>query len=235
MSYCVNCGVELDSSLNHCPLCNTPVINPNELKKIADAVPPFPEQRGEVDTVKRRDFTLLIGIILTATSASCLLLNLLVFTGSLWSLFIIGACLLLFIVLLPAITTLHLPMYLSLALDGAGIAFYLYLISFTTADQHWFFALAVPIVGLCTILCEIFAILMKHFRVSYLTTTLYFFVETALLCMGLELLIEHFLTKPMRLTWSAIVLTVCAVISITLLTILSRQRLREAVRRRLHF
>ena len=142
---------------------------------------------------------------------------------------------LLFIVLLPAITTLHLPMYLSLALDGAGIAFYLYLISFTTADQHWFFALAVPIVGLCTILCEIFAILMKHFRVSYLTTTLYFFVEAALLCMGLELLIEHFLTKPMRLTWSAIVLTVCAVISITLLTILSRQRLREAVRRRLHF
>ena len=111
MSYCVNCGVELDSSLDHCPLCNTPVINPNELKKIADAVPPFPEQRGEVDTVKRRDFTLLIGIILTATSASCLLLNLLVFTGSLWSLFIIGACLLLFIVLLPAITTLHLPMY----------------------------------------------------------------------------------------------------------------------------
>ena len=137
--------------------------------------------------------------------------------------------------LLPAITTLHLPMYLSLALDGAGIAFYLYLISFTTTDQHWFFALAVPIVGLCTILCEIFAILMKHFRVSYLTTTLYFFVETALLCMGLELLIEHFFTKPMRLTWSAIVLTVCAVISITLLTILSRQRLREAVRRRLHF
>ena len=67
MSYCVNCGVELDSSLDHCPLCNTPVINPNELKRIADAVPPFPEQRGEVDTVKRRDFTLLIGIILTAT------------------------------------------------------------------------------------------------------------------------------------------------------------------------
>ena len=31
MSYCVNCGVELESSLTECPLCNTPVINPKEL------------------------------------------------------------------------------------------------------------------------------------------------------------------------------------------------------------
>ena len=28
MSYCVNCGVELDGSLQACPLCNTQVINP---------------------------------------------------------------------------------------------------------------------------------------------------------------------------------------------------------------
>lgn len=33
MSYCVNCGVELDRSLRACPLCNTPVINPRELEQ----------------------------------------------------------------------------------------------------------------------------------------------------------------------------------------------------------
>lgn len=33
MSYCVNCGVELEASLKECPLCNTPVINPKELEK----------------------------------------------------------------------------------------------------------------------------------------------------------------------------------------------------------
>ena len=32
MSYCVNCGVELDNSTLKCPLCDTPVINPNILK-----------------------------------------------------------------------------------------------------------------------------------------------------------------------------------------------------------
>ena len=34
MSYCVNCGVKLEESLTKCPLCNTPVINPNILKKM---------------------------------------------------------------------------------------------------------------------------------------------------------------------------------------------------------
>ena len=31
MSYCVNCGVELQKSEPRCPLCGTEVLNPNEL------------------------------------------------------------------------------------------------------------------------------------------------------------------------------------------------------------
>ncbi len=30
MSYCVNCGVELQKSEPRCPLCGTEVVNPNE-------------------------------------------------------------------------------------------------------------------------------------------------------------------------------------------------------------
>lgn len=30
MSYCVNCGVELEKACKSCPLCDTPVINPRE-------------------------------------------------------------------------------------------------------------------------------------------------------------------------------------------------------------
>ena len=52
MSYCVNCGVELEPSLKKCPLCNTPVINPNELQKIGEAVSPYPIKTGQVDVVK---------------------------------------------------------------------------------------------------------------------------------------------------------------------------------------
>ena len=37
MSYCVNCGVELEASLRECPLCHTPVIN---LKEAGKEFPP---------------------------------------------------------------------------------------------------------------------------------------------------------------------------------------------------
>ena len=41
MSYCVNCGVELNSNEKRCPLCSTPAINPNIDNKQMD-FPPYP-------------------------------------------------------------------------------------------------------------------------------------------------------------------------------------------------
>ncbi len=234
MSYCVNCGVELEPSLKSCPLCHTPVINPNELQK-AQVPSPYPKERGQVDVVKRRDFGILTSIVLIATSLSCLLLNLFVFSGSMWSLFIIGACLLLFVLVFPVVIYTKLPIYIYFLFDGTAVGVYLYLITFNTADDRWFTKLALPIVALITILVEIFSLLLRSFSVSFLTTSLYFFAEAAVLCVGIELLIDHYTGMPLRLVWSAIVLTVCSVIIVLLITLLSIRRLRDAVRRRLHF
>ena len=234
MSYCVNCGVELDSSINSCPLCHTPVINPSELQK-AGAHSPYAKEKGQVDVVKRNDWAVLTSIVLIATSLSCLLLNLFVFTGTPWSLFIIGACLVLFVLVIPVVIYTKLPIYISLLFDGVAVGIYLYLITFNTVSSEWFMGLALPIVALITILVEILALLIRTFPVSIITTALYTFVAIAFLCMGVELLIKHYYNAPLHLVWSAIVLTVCGVISILLITVLSKHRLRDAVRRRLHF
>lgn len=234
MSYCVNCGVELEPSLTECPLCNTPVINPKELYNLKQTSP-YPQKKGQVDVVKRTDLTILLCIVLIATSLSCLALNFFVFTGSLWSLFIIGACLIIFVLAIPAVIYTRLPIYISLLFDGIAVGFYLYMITFNTKEDGWFFHLALPVVALVTILVEIFTLLLRSFPVSALTTALYFFSGAGLLCVGIELLIRHYFGAPLRLVWSAVVLTVCCVIVVVLLTTLSRRRLRDAVRRRLHF
>ena len=109
------------------------------------------------------------------------------------------------------------------------------MITFNTSSDRWYHGLALPIILLVTILIEIFALLIRSFPVSYITTALYFFAEAAVLCIGIELLIDHYIGAPLKLMWSAIVLTVCSVIVIALITVLSRRRLRDAVRRRLHF
>lgn len=244
MSYCVNCGVELDRTLPQCPLCNTVVINPAEGGYEKNFSPnsrgkgdpsTFPQKHGEVEEVKKRDLGLLISIVLGSIAFSVLMLNIFVLKGSWWSLLIIGACVILFFLIFPAFLYTKLPIYISLLLDGLSIALYLYFITFITSSSDWFPGLALPIVGLVTALVLVFVWLVRLLKASILTTGICLFTGIAFLCMGLELLINRYQGKPLLLFWSAIVLTTCAVIDAALITVLSRRRLRDAVRRRLHF
>lgn len=233
MSYCVNCGVKLDPSLKRCPLCNTPVLNPNETTFAAPS--PFPEKTGQVEVVKSRDLAILLSVSLIATAAVSALLNLLVFSSGLWSLYVVGACLVLWVLALPAVIYSRLPIYGYLLCDGIAIALYQYMISFNTASHRWFYGLGLPITALCTVIALAFSLLVRRLSSAFLMVGLYAFLSIAIFCVGLELLIRHYLEAPLLLTWSAIVLAICTVIAISLITILSRSRLRDAVRRRLHF
>lgn len=234
MSYCVNCGVELEASLQECPLCHTPVINPKEINKQRTASP-YPTDKGQVEVVKRKDFGILVSVVLIATGATCLLLNLLVFNSSLWSLVVIGSCLCLFVFSFPAIFYSKTPIYLSLLADGISVAVYLFLITFLTDSNEWFWHLGLPTVALLTVLAELFPLLARFLPFNILSCALCIFIEIPAFCVSLELLIRHILERPYRITWSAVVLTVCVIIDIALITILAKKRLRNEVRRRLHF
>ncbi len=234
MSYCVNCGVKLEQSLERCPLCNTPVINPNEVS-FTHSVPPFPREKGQVEVVKRKDLAILLSVSLTAASVVCGLLNLLVFSVHPWSLYVIGACMVLWVLAIPAVIYTKLSLYVCLLFDGLAIGLYQYLISFNTQSHDWFYELALPVTVLITAAAILFTFLVRRVSSAFLMTALYIFVELGLFCVGLELLIDRFGHTPYHLTWSAVVLSICSVIVIALITVLSRARLRNAVRRRLHF
>lgn len=234
MSYCVNCGVKLEASLKGCPLCNTPVINPAQPEEQTSASP-FPSEKGQVEVVKRKDLAILLSVVMLSTSITCFLLNLFVLQQALWSLPIIGICAIIWVFAIPAVIYTKLPVYLSILFDGLITGFYLYLLTFLTASNDWFYYVGVPIVVLVTFLVEALLFLLKRFRFSFLSTALYFFIELAVLCVGLECILDTYLQGAISLMWSAIVLTVCTIISIMLITMLSKKRLRNAVRRRLHF
>ncbi len=234
MSYCVNCGVELESSLQECPLCHTPVIN---LKEAGREIPPspYPIDKGQVEIVRRKDLGILLSVVLTATGGTCLLLNLLVFNRFLWSLLVIGICICLFVFTFPAVYYSKTPIYASLLADGIAVAVYLYMIAYLTPSTDWFWQLGLPIVMLVTLCMEIFTFLLKKIPFSVLSGALCLFIEIPLFCAALELMIRRMLFDPLRLTWSAVVLTVCVIIDVALITILVKKRLRNEVRRRLHF
>jgi hypothetical protein len=234
MSYCVNCGVELESSLQVCPLCNTPVINPNEPNKETPNSP-YPARKGQVESVRRKDLGILLSVVLTATSVTCLLLNLMVFHASMWSLLVIGICICLFVFTFPAVYYVKTPLYISLLADGVAVTVYLFLISRLTSSDEWFWELGLPIALLLTLMTEVYTLLARLLPFTILSGALYLFIEIPLFCVALELLICRFISETHAITWSAVVLTVCVIIDIALITILAKKRLRNEVRRRLHF
>ncbi len=239
MSYCVNCGVELEKSLKKCPLCNTPVLNPREIMGDHDkpfgAPSPFPEEKGQVEVVKRKDVAILLTTVVVATAVVCGLLNLLVFPATPWSLAIIGGCALLWVILIPVAIYTNQAVYTSILLDGLALGIYLYLLTYMTPGNVWFRKLGLPIVVLVTVVIELFVLCLRKLPRSFLTMALYAFSALAVLCIGLEILIDRFVREEVMLGWSAIVLTVCIIVDITIITLLSRKQLRNAVRRRLHF
>ncbi len=235
MSYCVNCGVELHASARKCPLCNTPVWHPDMLEQMAHAVPPFPEEKGQVEAVKRKDLGLLLSIVVLATAVTCGLLNFLTFRRDLWSLAVIGACVVLWVIMIPAVICVKQSVYVSLLLDGAAVGLYLYMLTYLTGSAGWFWGLGLYIVLLVTGLLEVFTFCVRKLPRSFLTVALYVFTGAGLLCVGLELLIRNYLGGALRLGWSAVVLTVCGILDVAIITMLSRRRLRDAVRKRLHF
>ena len=174
-------------------------------------------------------------MVLLATSVTCGLLNVLVFTETRWSLAVIGVCVILWVMMIPMVIYTKMSIYLSLLADGAAVVIYLYMLTFMIKEDAWFWGLGLPIVLLVTILAEVQTLCIRKLPRSYLTVTLYFMTGIALLCVGLEILIDQYLGGGIALSWSAVVLTVCAIVDIAIATMLSSRRLRGAVRRRLHF
>lgn len=234
MSYCVNCGVELEASLKQCPLCNTQVVNPNEVKD-AQVLSPFPKDKEKVEAVMRKDVGILISIILFSTAITCGCLNYLVFNSNKWSLVVIGACVLLWVILIPIAIYEKLHIHLSILFDGVTVAGYMYLFTWLTQTGDWFTGLAIPLILFITLLVEIYVFCARKLPRSILTEALYAITALGILCVGIELLVDWYLYEKIIFRWSAITATVCIIIDIAIITLLSMRRFRNAIRKRFHF
>lgn len=235
MSYCVNCGVELDNSLKQCPMCNTKVINPNALVVPGEGASPYPEKKGTVERVKRSDVTILITSILVAIAVTCGLLNWLVFPKAAWSLVVLGSCMLLWVILIPFMVYTKQSPYLSVLFDGIASLVYLALISQLTSNNEWLYGLGIPIVMVSIVVVELVLLCLRTLPRSFLGSALCIITGIGVENVLIECILDLYLHQNIQLGWSAIVLTVCSIIDIFLITVLSRRRLRNALRRRLHF
>lgn len=234
MSYCVNCGVELDPTARECPLCQTEVMNPRQAVDSA-LPPPFPTMRAEVLPVDRRELILLLSAMLASVAVCTGVLNLFFLHSQRpWSLYVVGAAVMLWIWLVPPLFVRAMPLWLRLFLDAAAVGVYVYLMSIDLRGQAWFLGLALPIILCLTAIMTGLGLLLEGKKRSILTSVTVVIGSVGLFLLSVEFFVDRWLFGAWEPGWSLVVLTVSVALMIPLIVVRRRPVLREEARRRFH-
>lgn len=226
MSYCVNCGVELDPGAEECPLCQTPAWRPQ-----TDAAPYFTTKKPNVDRAPRKALALIFSAMLLSVVICCGLLNLFYVPQNAWSLYIIGAAMLLWIwFVLPLLV--RWPTFLKLTTDVAAVGLYVYLISISVDGADWFSGLARPLLVYMCALVFLLSFLLRGGRHSRLTTLSLSIGFIGLLLLGMEYFGDLYFHGAWNPGWSLITTAISVALIIPLQIIRRSPVLREEVRRR---
>ena len=238
MSYCVNCGVELGENEKRCPLCDTIVLNPRTFgaaggKAVSEEN--VPQKEMELLSHFHVDFKLLatiISVFLIVPITVTIICNFVADNKLTWSLYVLGASVLTFVIMLmPAFFEKKNP-YGFIAVDSICVFLYLYLISFLTGGK-WALSLALPICVMTMVFAMFYTMALRNKKVEKLIKVSIFILFAGLYSLATEIIINDALNKGFMLHWSHYVLIPCAVVSLILLIIDSQKKLKEELRKKL--
>ncbi len=236
MSYCVNCGVELQKSEPRCPLCGTEVVNPNDAPE-EKPLRPYPSHVEHLDrSVDRRYIASFVSLLLLIPLFTTMLANLLVDKQFSWSFYVLGGELVIFsIFLLPMIA--RMPKILYVLIDAVAVGVLLLLIRvIAQSSWDWYLLLGLPITGLNALMSWFFsALASKKCRVALLIRLTFALTCVGLLVVAIDFFIglyNHHVTWP---TWSLYVLFPCLVLASSLLLLNRRKSVKEEIRKRFYF
>lgn len=234
MSYCVNCGVELDKTRGVCPLCNTVVYNPNQPVDRTSPTP-YPKEVGKSEKVDSKELTSLLTIVFATVSVVCGVLNWLVFTRTYWSVYIIGVFVMAWVFLIPVFFREKTNGYTCIALDGIITAMYVGMISVLHPGQGWYLEIALPIILISTALLEIFYLFNIRLKTSAITKMMVIIGIIAIITVAVQTLIGFHFNRMVNLTWSAVVLACCVAVEVILFSLTLHKGARNELRKRMHF
>lgn len=233
MSYCVHCGVELAPSEKKCPLCLTPVVNPNGEPGAAER--PYPEHLETVNShIDHRYGARLAALFLMIPLAAVLICDLAISRRISWSAYVLGAgaCVCCWVIL-PFYLEIRKP-YLYIAVDILSTAAYLALIAWSVRGMGWYTAIALPLtflVGLSAMLCVFIG---RRRKMPILHKFSDMVLVGAVALVGLEALIDRYALHKLALEWSLYALVSLAAFSAIFRVIEKNPKLKANIERRLY-
>ena len=187
MSYCVNCGVELDDSAKRCALCQTEVINPNK-KKVSDTVPPFSDEEHIPESMKKRFIAYIVSMVMLIPNIVCLLINIIFPKVGFWAFYVNTTSLLLWVVLVFPFFTKKLLPYLMWFVDTVGVSAYVYFFFAMSEDRTiatWYYQCALPIILMVSVMVLVYMLWAKAKKRHWVLKVLYIVCCVAVSSIGI--------------------------------------------------
>ena len=235
MSYCVNCGVELEKSEKYCPLCHVEVKNP----KVPWQEPlerPYPKHLETL--VKRMDrhyFATLSALILTIPILITIIYDFLSGGGLTWSTYIVGVAAMLFVFIVFPFYFKRYHTVIFLSADCAAVLLFLLFIEKMNGGE-WFLGLGLPITVAASICIIVLAMLFtKKKRLMLLVKTASILIATGIFVLCVELIVNMNLFGAPVLRWSFYAFVPCLILSVMAFILEHRKNFKEGIRRRLFY
>ena len=232
MSYCVNCGVELDDSAKKCALCSTPVVNPNALVKPEDAVDPFPQRIIIPSEVRRRYGAFIASMVILIPNIVCLLINLMFDFGYNWATYLNATSALLWLLIVFPLLLKKPKSYIVVPIDAVGAFLYTAVFYSVEHGEHWLFELALPLILVVAAFAISVAEWIKHKRLDWTILVISILLQIIVLSFAVELLFRYYYVKSLFPFVSVIVAACCIALAIFFLSVLKNKRLRAWLSRK---
>lgn len=182
MSYCVNCGVELDPSAKKCALCSTRVVNPNEGETPPQpSRTPFSEKAFYPPEIKRRFVAYVITMVFLIPNIVCTFINALFLKEGFWSFYISATTLLVWVVFVFPFFTKKLRPYLMWLFDTAAVCAYVFFffVMGYEGTGAWYYNTALPIILAASFLVLVYMLWLKRKKRHWVLKFLFITAEVA--------------------------------------------------------
>lgn len=199
MIVCKACGVELESSMTHCPLCGT---------QVGSNAPSVPDKQKVKMTARGRYFLKqilwqVVSIFLLSGIVATVAINLSVNGRMTWSVYPVTICLIIFSY--AAVMALWPTRVAVQLLAGWLLSTALIWVIQQLVDADWPMLLAFPLLCAVNVIGLTLYFAISGLKVKGLNILAMFFVAIACLCLIIEGMITNYYDSVITLQWSVIV------------------------------
>ncbi len=236
MSYCVNCGVELDDSAKACALCGAPVLNPYLDEPEQELPAPYPDRLVLPEGANRRYIAFIVSMVLLIPNLVCGVANLLMLGSGLWSVYVVSASLLFWVLfIVPFLMERPRPHLLWLldTLAGALYALLFYVIGW--GQRGWFLRLGLPLILGLSAMALFMILWLGRKRRDWPHVSIAALLEIALYAVYADVLFSLFFHTGMPVRYSLLIVVCCLALMAFFIAVARNKRLRAWLSRKFFY